>query len=166
MAKKVKKTTKKASPKKTAAKAKPRKAAKKKSVAKKTARKKTATGKKANKAVKKRTAVSKAKKKKATKKTTKKKTAAKKKTSRKTRTRASRTAPLTKEEIVGFRMLLLEKRAELVGDVNYIENEALRKSRGEAAGDLSSMPIHMADVAGDYYEREFTLSLVESKGKQ
>ena len=28
---------------------------------------------------------------------------------------------------------------------------------------LSIMPIHMADVASDYYEREFALGLVESK---
>jgi RNA polymerase-binding transcription factor DksA len=166
VAKKVKKTTKKASPKKAAAKtkAKPRKAAKKKSVANKAARKKTATRKKAKKAVKKKTAVSKAKKK-ATKKNTKKKTAAKKKTNRKTRTRASRTARLTREEIAGFRMLLLEKRAELVGDVNYIENEALRKSRGEAAGDLSSMPIHMADIGTDNFEQEFSLGLMDSERK-
>lgn len=36
------------------------------------------------------------------------------------------------------------------------------RTPAEANGDLSIMPIHMADVASDYYEREFALSLVES----
>jgi DnaK suppressor protein len=39
---------------------------------------------------------------------------------------------------------------------------ALRKTRSEANGDLSSMPIHMADIGSDNYEQEFTLSLMES----
>ncbi len=149
MAKKVKKTTKKASPKKAAAKAKPRKAAKKKSVAKKAVKKKTATKKKATKSG---PATVKTRKKKATKKKTNKRT-------KYTGTKGS----LTKEEIKGFRQLLLEKRAELVGDVNYIENEALRKPRGEAAGDLSSMPIHMADIGTDNFEQEFSLGLMDGE---
>ena len=39
---------------------------------------------------------------------------------------------------------------------------ALSKSRSEAHGDLSSMPIHMADIGSDNFEQEFTLSLMES----
>ena len=40
---------------------------------------------------------------------------------------------------------------------------ALKKSRSEANGDLSSMPIHMADIGSDNFEQEFTLSLMESE---
>jgi RNA polymerase-binding protein DksA len=61
--------------------------------------------------------------------------------------------------------LLLEKRAELVGDVNSIESEALKKSRLDAAGDLSSMPIHMADLGTDNFEQEFALGLMDSERK-
>jgi DnaK suppressor protein len=39
---------------------------------------------------------------------------------------------------------------------------ALRKTRSEANGDLSSMPIHMADIGSDNYEQEFTLTLMQS----
>ena len=35
--------------------------------------------------------------------------------------------------------------------------------RQDAAGDLSSMPIHMADIGTDNYEQEFTLGLIESE---
>jgi RNA polymerase-binding transcription factor DksA len=40
---------------------------------------------------------------------------------------------------------------------------ALNKTRSEASGDLSSMPIHMADVGTDNFEQEFTLSLMETE---
>ena len=40
---------------------------------------------------------------------------------------------------------------------------ALLKPRSEASGDLSSMPIHMADIGSDNFEQEFTLSLMENE---
>ena len=43
-------------------------------------------------------------------------------------------------------------------------DSALKKSRSEANGDLSSMPIHMADIGSDNFEQEFTLSLMENDG--
>ena len=68
---------------------------------------------------------------------------------------------LPRKECEEFRLALLEKRAELVGDVGTLQDEALRGSRSEAAGDLSSMPVHMADLGTDNYEMEFTLGLLE-----
>jgi len=59
------------------------------------------------------------------------------------------------------RLLLL--RARLRGDVSQLADAALKKSRSEANGDLSSMPIHMADIGSDNFEQEFTLSLMESE---
>ncbi len=70
---------------------------------------------------------------------------------------------LTPEEIEQFRQMLLQKRAEILGDVLTLHNEALNKDRREAAGDLSSMPIHMADLGTDNYELEFTLGLIEGE---
>jgi DnaK suppressor protein len=68
---------------------------------------------------------------------------------------------LSKRDLAQFRELLLAKRAELIGDVSTLQNEALSKSRRDASGDLSSMPIHMADLGTDNYEKEFTLGLIE-----
>ncbi len=79
--------------------------------------------------------------------------------------KAKKVEPLTKEDLHHFRMLLLDKRAELLGDVNSIESEALKKSRLDAAGDLSSMPIHMADLGTDNFEQEFSLGLMASERK-
>ena len=71
--------------------------------------------------------------------------------------------PLTKRELESFRQLLLAKRATLVGDVTNMTDEALRKSRQDSAGDLSNMPIHMADIGSDNFEQEFTLGLIENE---
>ncbi len=70
---------------------------------------------------------------------------------------------LTASEIAQFRHTLLQKRAEILGDVSTLHDEALNKNRSEAAGDLSSMPIHMADLGTDNYELEFTLGLIEGE---
>jgi RNA polymerase-binding protein DksA len=71
------------------------------------------------------------------------------------------TKQLTAEEIQEFKVLLLAKRKEILGDVSTIEKETLQKSRS----DLSNMPIHMADVGSDNYEQEFTLELLDSERK-
>ena len=73
--------------------------------------------------------------------------------------------PLTVEEIENFTQLLLEKRREILGDVGHMQNEALDNNRQDSTGDLSNMPIHMADVGTDNYEQEFTLGLMESERK-
>jgi RNA polymerase-binding protein DksA len=67
-------------------------------------------------------------------------------------------AGLNMRDLEHFRDLLLAKRRELVGDMSQMEREALRSSGGT---NLSTLPIHMADMGTDNYEQEFTLGLVE-----
>lgn len=66
-------------------------------------------------------------------------------------------------ELASYRELLLRKRLELLGDVETLQDEALSKNRQDASGNLSNMPMHMADVGSDHYEQEFTLGLIESE---
>jgi len=91
----------------------------------------------------------------------KRKKAAKKRTSS-TRAKKSR---LTASDIERFKKMLLEKRQDIFSDVNEMEGEALKKSRSDATGDLSSMPIHMADIGTDNYEQEFALELMDGERK-
>jgi RNA polymerase-binding protein DksA len=72
---------------------------------------------------------------------------------------------LTDAELEHFKQILLEKLRQLTGDVDSIESEALRKNRADATGDLSSMPIHMADIGSDTFEQDFTLGLMSSERK-
>ena len=125
-----------------------------KTTKKKTALKKSAAGGKTN-ITKKKAAVNNA----PAKKVPARKTARKKKIVRRRKT------PLSAAEVKYFKDLLLQKCAELIGDVSSIENDTLKKSRLEAAGDLSSMPIHMADIGTDNFEQEFSLGLMDSERK-
>lgn len=70
---------------------------------------------------------------------------------------------LSAAELASYRELLLRKRLELLGDVETLQDEALSKNRQDASGNLSNMPMHMADVGSDHYEQEFTLGLIESE---
>lgn len=70
---------------------------------------------------------------------------------------------MKKTESKVYKEMLLKLRARLRGDVNAMADAALNKTRSEASGDLSSMPIHMADVGTDNFEQEFTLSLMETE---
>ncbi len=67
------------------------------------------------------------------------------------------------DELAFFKKVLLAKRSLLAGNVNRMEDEALRKNRQTASGDLSSIPIHLADIGTDNYEQEFTLGLIQNE---
>jgi DnaK suppressor protein len=71
---------------------------------------------------------------------------------------------MNKTELTAYKERLLLLRSRLRGDVNKMADAALKKSRSEANGDLSTMPIHMADIGSDNFEQEFTLSLMENDG--
>jgi DnaK suppressor protein len=70
---------------------------------------------------------------------------------------------LSQADLDHFRGLLLQKRREILGNVSEIEGQALRKSRLDASGDLSSMPIHMADLGTDNFDQEFSLELMNGE---
>src|SRR5690606_39188300 len=57
---------------------------------------------------------------------------------------------LKKKDLEHFRALLIEKRNEILGDVASIQS-----ANSGGAGNLSNMPLHMADVGSDNYEQEF-----------
>ena len=69
---------------------------------------------------------------------------------------------MNKADMKAYRDQLIALRARLRGDVNNMAESALKKRRSESSGDLSSMPIHMADLGTDNFEQEFTLTLMES----
>ena len=60
-----------------------------------------------------------------------------------------------KRELEQYRQILLRKRAELVGDISHMEDEALR----QGSGSLSHVPQHMAEQGTDTYEQGLSLDL-------
>ncbi len=89
----------------------------------------------------------------------------KKTAGKKTVTTHKKKERLSTANLKHFEQMLLEKRAEILRNVNEIKDEALKQSRLDASGDLSSMPIHMADIGTDNYEQEFALDLMDSERK-
>jgi len=71
---------------------------------------------------------------------------------------------LTAKEIENYHQELLTLRRELLGDMDEIKSKTL-DNNSELSGELSSMPVHMADVGTDNYEQEFTLDLIDSERK-
>jgi len=65
---------------------------------------------------------------------------------------------LSKKELDHYRDLLLLLRSQKLGDLSAKEAEALQSN----GGNLSHMPIHMADIGTDAYDQDFTLGLAES----
>lgn len=66
-------------------------------------------------------------------------------------------------EVESFREMLQGLRNRLRGDLDQMTDEALRRDQPDASGNLSNVPLHMADVGTENYDQEFTLSLIENE---
>jgi len=69
---------------------------------------------------------------------------------------------MTKPELDKYKKLLLKKKEEILQAVKHIEQDTLSRSQRDASGDLSGYTLHMADIATDSYDREFSLGLASN----
>ena len=67
------------------------------------------------------------------------------------------------EELEAFRHTLETLRSRLRGDLDQMTDEALRRNITNGSGNLSNVPLHMADVGTENYDQEFTLELIENE---
>src|SRR3989338_10267799 len=70
-----------------------------------------------------------------------------------------------KKSVKFFKELLLKKKADLSKGIEHIAKDALKTSQRDATGDLSGYSLHMADMATDNYDREFSLGLASNEQK-
>ncbi len=70
-----------------------------------------------------------------------------------------------KEEMGYFKKLLLKKKEEIIEEIKHISEDTLKKSLKDASGDISGYTYHMADIATDTYDREFSLGLASNERK-
>ena len=70
---------------------------------------------------------------------------------------------MDKKEVNIFKQILLKKKIALTKGIENIANDALKTSQRDAAGDLSAYSLHMADMATDNYDREFSLRLADNE---
>ena len=71
----------------------------------------------------------------------------------------------SKSDLKDFKKIVLKKKEEVSDDLKHISDDTLRKSQKEASGDISGYTYHMADVATDNYDREFSLGLASGERK-
>jgi DnaK suppressor protein len=64
---------------------------------------------------------------------------------------------MLKKELNKYKALLVKEREKIGGGINHITQDTLKTSQRDASGDLSGYSFHMADVASDNYEVEFSL---------
>jgi RNA polymerase-binding transcription factor DksA len=63
------------------------------------------------------------------------------------------------KELTEYKKILLEARAELIARVTGLEDEALRSS----GGNLSNMPLHMADIGTDTFDQDLAIGMAETE---
>ena len=69
---------------------------------------------------------------------------------------------LTKKELLGFKKIIFKRKEEINDEIKHISDDTLKKSQKDASGDISGYTYHMADVATDNYDREFSLGLASN----
>ena len=70
---------------------------------------------------------------------------------------------LKSDELNDYRTTLLNLRSRLRGDLDQMTDEALKLNQPHASGNLSNVPLHMADVGTENFDQEFTLGLIENE---
>lgn len=78
----------------------------------------------------------------------------------------SRAHSLPAAQLKQFHKLLMYRRAKIAGVTEHLEGSVLKKSMQEASGDLSTQPLHMADLGTDEFEESLTLELAENKEQE
>lgn len=68
-----------------------------------------------------------------------------------------------KKELAEFKKIILKRKEEVLDEIKHISEDTLKKSQKDASGDISGYTYHMADVATDTYDREFSLGLASNE---
>ncbi|MFA5271012.1 MAG: TraR/DksA family transcriptional regulator [Candidatus Omnitrophota bacterium] len=72
---------------------------------------------------------------------------------------------LSAKELKEYKEKLINLKEEVMSKIREISEDTLMKSQKDISGDMSGYGIHIADVASDNYERDFSLGLVSDERK-
>ncbi len=70
---------------------------------------------------------------------------------------------MTKKLMQQYKKRLVALKARIVGEIDHIAKDTLGQPPREASGDLSSYTYHMADMATDNYNQEFSLNIASTE---
>ena len=72
---------------------------------------------------------------------------------------------LNKKDLTEYKKLITKRKNEILDSISRISEDTLKKSQKDASGDISGYSFHMADVATDNYDREFSLGQASNDRK-
>lgn len=70
---------------------------------------------------------------------------------------------MTSDQREQYRQRLLSMAARLKSTDATVGGEALRQTGGDASGNLSNVPLHLADVSTETFEQEMSTSLLQNE---
>ena len=68
-----------------------------------------------------------------------------------------------KEDFEKFKIQLIELKRKISCEIRHLTEENISKSQREASGEISSYTYHMADMATDSFDREFSYTLASNE---
>jgi DnaK suppressor protein len=74
--------------------------------------------------------------------------------------------PFSASKLKEFQKQLLKIKEYLSQEINDIEDKSLRNSGRDGTGNLSNLPIHLADAGTDTYEQDFSLGIMEGENAE
>ena len=72
---------------------------------------------------------------------------------------------LLKKDLANYKKLIVKRKTEVLEELQHIKDDTLNQSQRDASGDISAYTLHMADIATDSYDREFSLGIASSEQK-
>ena len=70
---------------------------------------------------------------------------------------------MDKDELQKLKAQLEVERTKIADGLSHIERDNLNQSQRDASGDLSGYSFHMADMATDNFDREFSLDIASAE---
>src|SRR3990167_1506509 len=70
---------------------------------------------------------------------------------------------MDKDELMKLKAQLEAERVKIAEGLNHLERDNLNRSQKDASGDLSGYSFHMADMATDNFDRDFSLGIASSE---
>ena len=70
---------------------------------------------------------------------------------------------MNRAQIETYRQRLLSLAARLRNGVAGLRDAALRQTGGESSGSLSNTPLHLADLAGDNFDQEIAVGMLQNE---
>lgn len=83
-----------------------------------------------------------------------------------TKKKTTKAKGMTRTEMKRYRVLLVKERERLNDELFKLTKDNIDKTQREASGELSGYTYHMADMASDNYEKDFSMGIATEEQKK